>query len=153
MQARLIYAPDKALTSSQGPASKKGGADNQNENAPPTPTPPPPVTPSNAQAFSNNKNLPMQNGAPGQGPPQNNGQQQNNVQPQVPDMNNAPFGDLNGTDQFTGMDFANLDSGDVLDNFDFDSFLNNTGGDDTGLGFDANFAFGDAIGTETDGLN
>ena len=46
------------------------------------------------------------------------------------------------------MDFADLGSGDVLDNFDFDSFLNNPGGDE-GLGFDANFAFGDA-GTELD---
>lgn len=66
-------------------------------------------------------------------------------------MNNAPFGALDGADQFSGMDFANLDSGDVLDNFDFDSFLNNTA-EDNGLGFDANFAFGDG-GIETDGLN
>ncbi len=68
----------------------------------------------------------------------------------VPDMNSAPFGALDGTDQFP-MDFANLESGDVLDNFDFDSFLNNNG-DDNGLGFDANFAFGDG-GIEADGLN
>ncbi|GIZ42283.1 hypothetical protein CKM354_000555800 [Cercospora kikuchii] len=140
----------KAADNKKGPAAKKGGADAQSENAP-TPTPPPPVTPSNAQAFGNNKNLPMQNGAPGQGPPQSNGPQQNNVQGGVPDMNNAPFGALDGADQFSGMDFANLDSGDVLDNFDFDSFLNNTA-EDNGLGFDANFAFGDG-GIETDGLN
>ena len=149
-QLRKADSALDTLTHSQGPASKKG-ADNQSENAPPTPTPPPPVTPSNAQAFGNNRNLPAQNGAPGQAP-QNNGQQ-NNVQPQVSDINNQPFGDLSGPDQFNGMDFANLDSGDVLDNFDFDSFLNNTGADDGGLAFDANFAFGDGIGTETDGLN
>jgi hypothetical protein len=63
--------------------------------------------------------------------------------------NVAPFSHLDGTDQFNTMDFATLDSGDVLDNFDFDSFLNNTGGDDGGLGFDANFAFGDG-GIEAD---
>lgn len=62
-------------------------------------------------------------------------------------MNAAPFGSL-GDDQFN-MDFANLDSGDVLDNFDFDSFLNNTG-DNDGLGFDANFAFGGDGGGELD---
>lgn len=89
----------------------------------------------------------MANGQPNAGQPQQNGQPPNSVQAQQPDMNVAPFGALDG-DQFSGMDFANLDSGDVLDNFDFDSFLNNTGGDE-GLGFDANFAFGDG-GIETD---
>lgn len=56
-----------------------------------------------------------------------------------------PFGSLGG-DDLTGMnmDFANLDGTDVLDNFDFDSFLNTNDGD-PGLGFDANFAFGDGL--------
>lgn len=61
---------------------------------------------------------------------------------------NAPFGDL-GNGEFNTLDFANLDSGDVLDNFDFDSFLNNTDGGEAGLGFDAQFAFGDEGGIET----
>lgn len=41
------------------------------------------------------------------------------------------------------MDFGNLEGGDVLDNFDFDSFLNDQTGVGGGLEFDANFAFGD----------
>lgn len=50
----------------------------------------------------------------------------------------SPF----GADQFGDMDFANLKSEDLLDNFDFDSFLNNTA-EDNGLGFDADLAFPD----------
>jgi hypothetical protein len=137
-------------TFSQG-GNKKGTAAASNDTAdanPPTPTPPPPVTPSNAASFNQNKQLQMPNGGPGQqqGQQQHNGpqQQQQNVQQQQQDMSNAPFGDLGGDGtQFGNMDFATLDSGDVLDNFDFDSFLNNN--DEGGLGFDANFAFGDSI--------
>lgn len=124
----------------QGPAAAK-----KDENAPPTPTPPPPVTPNNAASFNQNKNVQgMPNGQPNQAQQQN--QQQGNAG-QPNDMNMPPFGALDGSDN-NFMEFANLDSGDVLDNFDFDSFLNNTGGDE-GLGFDANFAFGDG-GIETD---
>lgn len=135
-----------SLTNSQG-GNKKGAAASTNEgaDAPPTPTPPPPVTPNNAASFNQNKNLQMQNGQPGPNSQQNH----NGNQVQGPDMSmSAPFGDLGGDVQFTGMDFANLESGDVLDNFDFDSFLNN---DDTGgLAFDANFAFGGDASIETD---
>lgn len=81
-----------------------------------------------------------------------------------PDLGVAggPFGNLDGSDvsipahkwleasvltnhvQFPGMnlDFAGLEGPDVLDNFDFDSFLNNEAGDG-GFGFDANMGFGD----------
>lgn len=125
------------------PANKKNtnAAESQEANAPPTPTPPPPMTPNNAASF--NKNGQMQNGQPT--PAQQNANSQPPSAPQVqqmPDMNAGPFGALQD-DQFSNLDFANLDSGDVLDNFDFDSFLNNTG-DNDGLAFDANFAFGDA---------
>lgn len=63
---------------------------------------------------------------------------------QASEFPNVPFG-VFGDDKFT-MGFANLDSGDALDNFDFDSFLNSTG-DNDGLGFDANFAIGDKVGS------
>lgn len=131
-------------------ANKKGGAaaaTNNDDNAPPTPTPPPPVTPSAAASFNQNKNLPMANGQPHPG--QNNANSQAGaVQPPQPDMNAAPFGEL-GMDQFGNMEFADLGGADVLESFDFDSFLNN---DDQGMGFDANFAFGDGP-IETDGIN
>jgi len=59
-------------------------------------------------------------------------------------MGVQPF-NLDGPDQFgMNLEFANLDGDNVLDTFDFDSFLN-TGGDDGLSGFDANFAFGDSI--------
>lgn len=38
------------------------------------------------------------------------------------------------------LDFGNLEGPDVLDNFDFDSFLNNEAGD-ANFGFDANMGF------------
>lgn len=88
----------------------------------------------------------MQNGQGGPGQQNHNGSQ---VQASAPDMSmSAPFGDLGGDAQFGGMDFAGIDSNDVLDNFDFDSFLNNN--DDPGLAFDANFAFGGDGSIETD---
>lgn len=90
----------------------------------------------------------MQNGQPGPNNQQNhNG---NQVQAPGPDMGmGAPFGDLGSDGQFSGMDFANLDTGDVLDNFDFDSFLNNN--DESGIGaFDANFTFGGDSSIEAD---
>lgn len=43
------------------------------------------------------------------------------------------------------LDFSSLEGQDVLDNFDFDSFLNNDAGENA-FAFDANMAFG------TDGL-
>ncbi len=113
----------------------------------------------NANSFNKNQNLPN-----GQAPAaaQANNQQQNQQasqaqsapQPAAPtnptDMG-GPFGALDGSDQSFGMplEFSNLDSGDVLDNFDFDSFLNQD--NDMGLGFDASFNFGDGI--EAGGLD
>lgn len=83
-----------------------------------------------------------------------NQQQQNAVQPPAPggqpDMN-APFGALdNGPFPDMNLDFT-LEGGDVLDNFDFDSFLNNDG--DGGFGFDANLAFGDGLDTGIENAN
>ena len=49
------------------------------------------------------------------------------------------------------LDFDLSNSGDVLDNFDFDSFLNQDG---DGMAFDANFAFGgEGIGSGIEGAN
>ncbi|KAK4503719.1 hypothetical protein PRZ48_004634 [Zasmidium cellare] len=140
-------ANKKDAAKKNAPANKKGAnaAESQEANAPPTPTPPPPMTPNNAASFNKNGQLP--NGQPT--PAQQNTTQPPGAPPvqQVPDMNAGPFGNIGG-DDFGNMDFADLGSGDVLDNFDFDSFLNNTG-DNDGLAFDANFAFGDA-GAELD---
>lgn len=91
---------------------------------------------------------------------QKNGQLPQNVPPaqanavQPPpsnDMNGAaPFGSLEN-DQFSAMnlDFGGLDGPDVLDQFDFDSFLNTDDGNpafnfDMGPGFDDSLQAGEA---------
>jgi len=52
-----------------------------------------------------------------------------------PDLHNAGFPDFGGpNDGQFNLDFSTLETGDVLENFDFDSFLN-TNGDDGGFGF------------------
>ena len=69
----------------------------------------------------------------------NGGNIQQSQQPQADLSNSAganhPFGNLDGGSDFPmNMDFGNLDGPDVLDNFDFDSFLNQ---ENEGLSFDA----------------
>lgn len=113
----------------------------------------------NANSFGKGQQMPNGQAAPAQqanaqAHAQNQQQQQNAVQPPAPggqqDMN-APFGSLDNN-QFPDMnlDFT-LEGGDVLDNFDFDSFLNNDG--DAGFAFDANLAFGDGLDAGIEGAN
>jgi hypothetical protein len=53
-----------------------------------------------------------------------------------PDLQNAGFPSFGDpTDTRFNLDFSTLETGDVLENFDFDSFLNTTG-DDGGFNFD-----------------
>jgi hypothetical protein len=74
------------------------------------------------------------------------------------DLSNGPQGPMqNGPNGPPGnefglpanMDFAELSTGDVLDTFDFDSFLQGTN-DPTNDFFDANMAFGDVAPMEAD---
>ncbi|RMY64574.1 hypothetical protein D0864_12316 [Hortaea werneckii] len=147
-------------------AAKKGGNTgatpaSEGGEAPPTPTPATPITPMHQNSFNHAQNQKLPNGQqppqPPNQPPQQNGppQQQQQAPPPSQDPNaggipSAPFGNLGGPDDGFGnmnLDFAGIDGGDVLDNFDFDSFLN-TNDDGNGLGgFDANFAF-DGTGLE-----
>lgn len=62
-------------------------------------------------------------------------------------MGNAPFGEFNGVDPNFNLDFGPLDAPDVLENFDFDSFLNNP---DDNVGGVGGFNF-DAAGLGLDG--
>lgn len=61
-------------------------------------------------------------------------------------MNGPPFGSLDGGDQFSTMnlDFSNLDGPDVLDQFDFDSFLNTNGEGDNAFNF-GDMAFDESL--------
>ncbi|KAF2820239.1 hypothetical protein CC86DRAFT_305239 [Ophiobolus disseminans] len=119
------------------PANKKGAnagatpaATNGEE--PPTPTastPVAPITPHSKQSFN-----PQQNGQPQQVQPQS-------VQQQVMDNGPPPFGNtLDGTDS-GGFDLG-LGFGDegALENFDFDSFLQNPN-DDGGFALSGDFDF------------
>ncbi|OCL08722.1 hypothetical protein AOQ84DRAFT_292579 [Glonium stellatum] len=109
-----------------------------------TPTPSTPITPVHHNSFSK-----LQNGAG----------QQPNVQPQAPaaasappvqpapmDTNGAPFGSI-GEDNGFDLGFGPLDGPDVLENFDFDSFLHTEDNGTFGsLGND--FGFGGTDGVE-----
>lgn len=129
------------------PAKKSAAANAASapENEPPaTPTPSTPITPVHPQGFNNSAG---KAGAPGmpnpnQAPPPN---QPMPPQPQMhqPDLSqpNGPF-DSFGPDQNFNLDFSTLENSDVLENFDFDSFLNTTN-DDT-------FNFDGSIGVGTD---
>lgn len=144
------------LTGEKGAANKKGGttgaAPATESEQPPTPTPATPATPMNPNSFAHNKQLPNgQPAATAQANASANANTQQSQQQQQTAANAAPAAQPPGADMpfgSLGLDdgqFGNLGldfgmDGDALDNFDFDSFLNN---DDQSLGFDANFAFGD----------
>ncbi|PSK35025.1 Adhesion defective protein 2 [Elsinoe australis] len=127
----------KGATTDATPASEAG-------DQPPTPTPAPPITPTAPQQQ-------FKNGPQG-GPPQQPGQQNVGGNQGQPDLAGGPFGgSLDGGDLgFGGMDFGNLDGQDVLDNFDFDSFLN-TNDENGAFAFDANMNFGADGGLEAGG--
>ncbi|KAE9968223.1 hypothetical protein BLS_005970 [Venturia inaequalis] len=102
-------------------ATKKGAAAStpaESNDPPATPTPSTPITPMHQQAFN-------PNGKPNGQPPQVTAQP-----PQSTNHMDAAFTDLVGQDPNNAfaLDFA-VEGPDVLENFDFDSFLHNT--DDT----------------------
>ncbi|WPH05033.1 transcriptional activator soma [Acrodontium crateriforme] len=154
-QTTKAKPPTKKESAKKAAAAKKAGAANAAANAnntteseqPPTPTPATPITPLHNDTFRKGQ-PPMPNGQPQPNPMQNNPQGVNNpMQPggPGPDMN-GPFGGSLGDSQFNMdnmLDFSgDLNGTDVLDSFDFDSFLT-SGEVDGGLG--GNFAF-DAFG-------
>lgn len=138
-----------ADTNLQKAAPKKGGQTGatpaSESEQPPTPTPATPITPMNPNSFQKQQIAPsgMPNGAQQQQPQhqQQPNQNSNGVQQQqAPTDMAGPFGgsgNLVGDESFgINMDFADVGaaSGDVLDTFDFDSFLN----EDTAMNFDFN---------------
>jgi hypothetical protein len=140
-------------------ATKKASNANINAGATPsaeadaaaaTPTPQTPITPVHPKSFNNGQNgavQPVTNGQPA--PSTNTG-----VVSQQPDpLQVGGFGLADATFDFQGsMDFANPNNGnmDVLQDFDFDSFLHQDGGvDGNEFNFDTtNFLDGNEIGAE-----
>jgi len=139
-----------------GNAASATPTNDSNEHAQ-TPTPSTPATPHPPQSFNKggtnaNANAPPQpTSAPAQ-PPM--------AQP-TPDQGQAPFQDINSIDVCSyetedlsidlltllhkqanafSLDFSALDNPDILESFDFDTFLN-TDADGTGFGFDPNMPY------------
>jgi hypothetical protein len=154
----------------QKSANKKGGQTGatpaSESEQPPTPTPATPITPMNQNSFQKQQIAPnggMPNGAQQQQQQQGQNQQSNQggngVLPQAPDMN-GPFGgsgNLVGDESYgsnMNLDYAELGpgggGGDVLDNFDFDSFLD-TNVMESGMAFD-NFNFDTGLEAGGDGM-
>ncbi|KAK3347228.1 hypothetical protein B0T25DRAFT_297464 [Lasiosphaeria hispida] len=134
-------AKSKAATQKKTGPNLNAGTTPAAEADPPqeTPTPATPITPINPQSFGKNQNVNAAQAVP-------NGQPAAPAPPQAVAPVAAPshtdpsrganFMDTAGGLDFS-MDFANpLTSGDVLTDFDFDSFLHDTnGGEDNGFDF------------------
>lgn len=114
---------------------------NDSENPPATPTPSTPITPNNPGVMNANKGQPgMQAG--NQHQPNQGMQMSQSMQPNDMPFNFGDSGSGADTQQFN-LDFSTLENADVLENFDFDSFLNTSAddtfnvdiGDDFGAGF------------------
>lgn len=115
---------------------------------PPTPTPSTPITPQHPNSFTKNgvNATTAAQQQPTSAPAPNIVQQ--------PDSNVTNFGDLGMPDASNfNLDFSTLENPEVLENFDFDSFLN-TDADATGFGFDPSSITypTDGVETGTDGL-
>ncbi|CAG8891746.1 unnamed protein product [Penicillium salamii] len=140
------YRPNKK----QAAAAAAAGATPSTEAAE-LPTPSTPVTPHPPpNAFKNGAN-----GANGPGPGQpTSAPAPQTMVPPPPDQNNQPFTDLSIPDASAfNLDFSALENPDILENFDFDTFLN-TDADATGFGFDPSISYsGDGVETGAgDGL-
>ncbi|KAL4930546.1 putative cAMP-dependent protein kinase pathway protein (Som1) [Aspergillus undulatus] len=114
---------------------------------PPTPTPNTPITPQHHQSF-NKSGANATTGAPPQ--PTSAPAQQTLVQPPPPDQTQPPFPDLTINDGSAfNLDFSALENPDILENFDFDTFLN-TDTDTAGFGFDPSITYPDGVETGTE---
>ncbi|KAL4972725.1 hypothetical protein BDW66DRAFT_116473 [Aspergillus desertorum] len=114
---------------------------------PPTPTPATPITPQHHQSF-NKSGANATAGAPPQ--PTSAPAQQTLVQPPPPDQTQQSFNDLAMPDPSAfSLDFSALENPDILENFDFDTFLN-TDTDTAGFGFDPSISYPDGVETGTE---
>ncbi|RDW81956.1 hypothetical protein BP6252_03068 [Coleophoma cylindrospora] len=142
--------PKGKKDSSKDTKAKKGGKKGQaptpaadSAQEPATPTPATPITPQHNKSF---------NGQNGAVQPMPNGQQPApmTAPAQPTDLGGLNFDSGAGMD-FQGFEFANPSGGnmDVLQDFDFDSFLHQDGGEVDGFSFDTNaFLDGGEIGAE-----
>ncbi|KXG51891.1 LisH dimerization motif, subgroup [Penicillium griseofulvum] len=126
-------------------ASAAAGVTASTEGAEP-PTPSTPVTPQHPNSFNNKNGVNGANGPAQPAQPTSAPAPQTMVQP-PPDQQQS-FTDLSIPDASAfNLDFSALENPDILENFDFDTFLN-TDADATGFGFDPSISYS-ADGVET----
>ncbi|KAJ5761383.1 Transcriptional activator somA [Penicillium manginii] len=106
-----------------------------------TPTPSTPVTPQHPNSFNK---AGVNGGANAQSQPTSAPAPPTMVQPTM-DPNPQPYNDLSMPDNAFNLDFGPLDTPDLLESFDFDTFLNTDAGDGTGFGFDPNMPLMDTV--------
>jgi hypothetical protein len=137
-----VQRPNKKNSTTNAPASSE-------PDHPATPTPPTPATPVHSQTFAGSGKGTLattaggaanSNPAPTSNP--SNPQNQQQIPSSDPLVGAAPYGDPSFGDQAFNLDFSGLETSDVLNDFDFDSFLNNTDDGsnwqlDTNLGSDS----------------
>ncbi|KAA8645564.1 hypothetical protein EYZ11_012528 [Aspergillus tanneri] len=128
--------PSKKATAAAANANTAATPSSEAEH-PPTPTPSTPITPQHPNSF-NKAGANVTTSAPPQ--PTSAPAPQPLVQ-QPPDQSQQSFGDLSIPDASAfNLDFSALENPDILENFDFDTFLN-TDADTTGFGFDPNISY------------
>lgn len=138
--------PNKKTAAAAAAAATTAATPSSEAEPPPTPTPSTPITPQHPSSFN-------KNGVATTAPTQ---QQQPTSAPapivQQPDLNVGNFDLVHDSNSFN-LDFSSLENPELLENFDFDSFLN-TDADTTGFGFDpSNLTYPtDGVETGTDGL-
>ncbi|KAB8067504.1 hypothetical protein BDV29DRAFT_88459 [Aspergillus leporis] len=130
--------PKKATTAAAAAANTAATPSSEAEH-PPTPTPSTPITPQHPNSFSKT-GANATTSAPQQ--PTSAPAPQPLVQPPPPpDQSQQPFNDLSIPDASAfNLDFSALENPDILENFDFDTFLN-TDADTAGFGFDPNISY------------
>jgi hypothetical protein len=134
------FTPQRKFTDTQQRPNKKNSTANADAPDPPaTPTPSTPITPVHPASF---------NGSGGKGPnaaanpaPTSNPTSQPVQQMPPADQTSNNYDNFADSQAFN-LDFSTLENPDVLENFDFDSFLNQSGTDDLGAdNFGAGFDF------------
>lgn len=107
------------------------------------------MTPVNQAPFTKGPNASAGGNAPTSNPtPTSNPSAVQQQAPAVdPTTGAGAFGDFNSSNEAFSLDFSTLETADVLENFDFDSFLHNTDDGSNGFSFDPAMNFPEGLET------
>ena len=134
LKLTVIQRPQKKASTTAAAATPSADADNP---------PPTPNTPMNPKSFTDQKNN-LNQASNAQAAPPVPAPAAAVAQPQPEPM--VGFPDMGNIEHGLDMNFGNMDSGDVLEQFDFDAFLQGDGDD---LNFDNPVPFGNYDGIDT----